>query len=283
MKIETSVQGLRTQLQLLHPHCTALVPTMGNLHAGHIFLVEKANSLADRVVASIFINPLQFGPNEDYHSYPRSFEQDSEKLEQAGVDVLFAPTVEEMYPRGLEHGSRVSVPSALSGILCGASRPGHFTGVATVVNMLFNVVQPNIALFGEKDYQQLRIIQRMVSDLHIAVEIVGVPTQREEDGLALSSRNKYLSAEQRDIAPRLYSLLRALADRLRAGERDYPRLERETLDRLAGQGFKPDYVAIRRESDLMPPGEDDTQFRLFVAAWLGQARLIDNLAVDLEQ
>lgn len=256
----------------------ALVPTMGNLHAGHLSLVAEARRRAKRVVVSVFVNPLQFGPHEDYASYPRTPEEDRRKLAQCGVDVLFSPAVEEMYPRGLELGAWVEVP-ALSGILCGACRPGHFRGVATVVAKLLNLVQPDVAVFGEKDYQQLMIIRRMAEDLNFPVEIVGAPTVREADGLALSSRNLYLSAAERARAPRLYRALCEAKAEILAGERDFQAVSERQLRALRQAGFRPDYFAIRRASDLAEPGPFDRPLRILAAAWLGRTRLIDNLEV----
>lgn len=256
----------------------AFVPTMGNLHRGHIHLVERARQQAPRTIASIFVNPTQFGPNEDFTGYPRTLLEDSRQLEAVGLDLLFAPAVAEIYPRPLEDMTSITVPE-LSDILCGASRPTHFRGVATVVGKLFNMVQPDIALFGEKDWQQLRVIRRLVDDLNFPIEIVGVPTVREADGLAMSSRNGYLTPEERAIAPTLYATLTASAERLRAGERDYQRLSDEAKARLAAAGFRPDYFEIRRASDLQPPASGDENLRILAAAWLGRARLIDNLAV----
>ncbi|MBL8259140.1 MAG: pantoate--beta-alanine ligase [Candidatus Competibacteraceae bacterium] len=257
----------------------AFVPTMGNLHRGHIHLVERAREQAPRTVASIFVNPTQFGPNEDFSGYPRTLAEDSCQLEAAGLDLLFAPAVAEMYPRPLEEMTAITVPE-LSGLLCGASRPTHFRGVATVVGKLFNMVQPDVALFGEKDWQQLMVIRRLVEDLNFPIEIIGVPTVRETDGLAMSSRNGYLTAEERAIAPTLHATLAASAERLRAGERDHQRLAEEAKARLAAAGFRPDYFEIRRARDLQPPaGEQDEDLRILAAAWLGKARLIDNLAV----
>ena len=256
----------------------AFVPTMGNLHRGHIHLVERARERAPRTVASVFVNPTQFGPNEDYAGYPRTLEDDARQLAAAELDVLFAPTVAEMYPRPLDDMTQVTVPE-LSGVLCGASRPIHFRGVATVVSKLFNMVQPDVALFGEKDWQQLIVIRRLVADLDFPIEIVGVPTVREADGLALSSRNGYLTAEERAIAPVLYATLTACAERLRAGERDYERLADEAKARLSAAGFRPDYFEIRRAHDLRLPADGGVDLRILAAAWLGRARLIDNLAV----
>ena len=258
----------------------AFVPTMGNLHRGHIHLVEHARALAPRTVASVFVNPMQFGPNEDFAAYPRTLAEDSRQLEAAGLDLLFAPSVAEVYPRPLEQMTQVTVPE-LPAVLCGASRPTHFGGVTTVVSKLFNLVQPDVAVFGEKDWQQLVIIRRMATDLDIPVEIVGVPTVREPDGLALSSRNGYLSVEERTLAPTLYATLRAMAERLRAGEGDFAALEAEAKAKLASVGFQPDYLEIRRPDDLQRPTAGDRELRIFAAAWLGRARLIDNLAVTL--
>lgn len=251
---------------------------MGNLHRGHIHLVERARELAPRTVASIFINPMQFGANEDYAGYPRTLEDDSRQLEGVGLDLLFAPKLAEIYPRPLADMTQVTVPE-LSEILCGVSRPAHFGGVTTVVAKLLNMVRPDVAVFGEKDWQQLVIIRRMAVDLDFPVEIVGVPTVREPDGLAMSSRNGYLSAEERARAPMLYSILRATAERLRAGERDCAALEAEAKSRLAEAGFRPDYFEIRRSDNLRRPTAEDVDLRIFAAAWLGRARLIDNLAV----
>ncbi|HRE55052.1 MAG TPA: pantoate--beta-alanine ligase [Candidatus Competibacter sp.] len=256
----------------------AFVPTMGNLHRGHIHLVERAREQAPRTVASIFVNPTQFGPNEDFAGYPRTLAEDARQLKAAGLDVLFAPPVAEIYPRPLEDMTAVTVPE-LSGILCGASRPTHFRGVATVVGKLFNMVQPDAALFGEKDWQQLMVIRRLVEDLNFPIEIIGVPTVRETDGLAMSSRNGYLTSQERAIAPALYATLSASAQRLRAGERDYQRLADDAKAALAAAGFRPDYFEIRRAGDLKPPSGEDTHLRILAAAWLGKARLIDNLAV----
>ncbi len=258
----------------------AFVPTMGNLHAGHLHLVETARSRAEAVVASIFVNPLQFGPNEDFERYPRTLQQDRDKLESVGCDLLFAPSAEEMYPRGRGQLTTVAVPE-LSGILCGRYRPGHFDGVTTVVNILFNQVQPDLAIFGDKDYQQLFLIRRMVADLHLQIEIVGVPTQRESDGLALSSRNQYLSAQERPRAAAIATVLEAVAQALAAGRRDYATLCAEQLKSLELQGFKPQYLEVRRP-DLGLPDEQDQAWVVLVAAYLGTTRLIDNRSVSVQ-
>ena len=233
---------------------------------------------ADRVVASVFVNPLQFGPQEDFATYPRTLEDDSAQLRRAGADALFAPGDNEMYPDGREWVTRVTVPG-LSDILCGATRPGFFTGVATVVAKLLHSVEPDMALFGEKDYQQLLVIRRMVRDLNLDIEIRGVPTVRERDGLAMSSRNGYLDAAQRSIAPQLYRALVDIRVQLQRGERDYAALERAGAARLERAGFRPDYVSIRRQGDLEPASDPDEALIVLAAAWLGQARLIDNLKV----
>lgn len=256
----------------------ALVPTMGNLHAAHLSLISHAQRRAMRVVVSIFVNPLQFGPGEDYARYPRTPRQDQQNLANLGVDALFSPSVEEMYPRGLEVASWIDVPR-LSGILCGAFRPGHFRGVATVVAKLFNLVQPDVAVFGEKDYQQLLIIQQMVADLNFPVKIESAPIVREADGLAMSSRNRYLSKEERAKAPRLYQALCAVREAILNGAQDFKALAQQQMIRLGEAGFKPDYFAIRRAKDLAEPGPDDRPLRILAAAWLGKTRLIDNLEV----
>jgi len=258
----------------------AFVPTMGNLHRGHVELVRRAREGAQRVVVSVFVNPLQFGPAEDYDGYPRTLEEDRAKLQMASVDLLFVPEVKAMYSVPLAQMSKIHVPM-LSDILCGALRPGHFAGVATVVAKLFHLVQPDVAFFGEKDFQQLLVIQRMVRDLDFPVEVVGVPTVREEDGLAMSSRNSYLTAEQRRAAPVLYRTLTALKARLDGGERDYAALARDGQRALKAAGFMPDYVAVRRTEDLTPPTAKDSDLVILAAAWLGKARLIDNLRVHV--
>ena len=258
-----------------------LVPTMGNLHRGHLHLVEQLKPRAQRRVVSIFVNPTQFGANEDFDGYPRTLEADCAQLAPLGVDAVFAPSVAEMYPDGPVLRTRVEVPE-LADRLCGLARPGHFVGMATVVSKLFNIVQPDLAAFGMKDYQQLQIIRRMVRDLNTPIEIVPVATVREPDGLALSSRNAYLSAEERQIAPRLAQALTAAAERIRAGERDYRRLEEQVSAELVAAGLRPDYVNVRRQLDLEPASGEDAALVLLAAAWLGRARLIDNLELRLD-
>ncbi|UYP31369.1 pantoate--beta-alanine ligase [Pseudomonas sp. Z8(2022)] len=256
------------------------VPTMGNLHAGHVSLVEIAAQRADFVVASIFVNPLQFGAGEDLDKYPRTLAEDQEKLLAAGCHLLFHPDVAEIYPHGMGDQTRVSVPGVSEG-LCSASRPGHFEGVATVVTKLFNMVQPDLAVFGEKDYQQLAVIRALVQDLNMPIQIIGAPTQRAEDGLALSSRNGYLSAEQRSTAPALYRGLQAIAEELRRGARDYARLIDDAQEQQRVAGFVPDYLEIRNALTLRPAQVDDRHLVILAAAQLGGTRLIDNLVVEL--
>jgi pantoate--beta-alanine ligase len=255
----------------------AFVPTMGNLHAGHLELVHRAKAAADRVVVSIFVNPLQFGANEDFDRYPRTLAQDSELLQSAQADLLFAPTVVTMYPRSGTEQTRVEVPG-ISDILCGASRPGHFVGVATVVCKLFHMVEPDLALFGEKDFQQLLVIRRMAEDLCLPVEVVGVPTVREPDGLAMSSRNGYLGPAEREAAPALHRALQEAAQAL-AGGAEPGVVERRAADALGAAGLRPDYVSVRRAQDLGIPAAGDGDLVVLAAAYLGRARLIDNLRV----
>lgn len=259
---------------------TGFVPTMGNLHAGHHALVTRARAAADRVVASVFVNPTQFGPNEDYSRYPRTLQADAEGLAAHGCDLLFAPSVATMYPLGAEHAVRVHVP-VLGEVLCGAFRPGHFDGVATVVARLFNLVQPDVAWFGQKDYQQVLVIRHMVRDLAFPLEIAVGPTVREASGLALSSRNRYLSAQERDQAAEIHRTLLSMAQALRAGQLPDD-VERDARTRLERHGFRPDYAAVRAADDLaqLRPGHAVARVAL-VAAWLGKARLIDNLLIDV--
>ena len=259
----------------------ALVPTMGNLHAGHAALVTKAGQRADFVIASIFVNPLQFGPSEDLDKYPRTLAADQEKLLEAGCHLLFAPTVEEMYPDGMDGQTRLHVSGVSEG-LCGGSRPGHFDGVATVVCKLFNMVQPDMALFGEKDFQQLAVIRKLVRDLNLPIQVFGEPTVRAEDGLALSSRNGYLNDEQRATAPILYRTLTQLAERIRRGERDYSSLLAEGRQQIEQAGLRIDYLEARESIGLRPATAQDRQLVILVAAFLGATRLIDNLAFQID-
>ncbi|AHL35963.1 pantoate--beta-alanine ligase [Pseudomonas brassicacearum] len=259
----------------------AFVPTMGNLHSGHVALVTKAAQRADFVVTSIFVNPLQFGAGEDLDKYPRTLAADQEKLLQAGCHLLFAPSVEEMYPDGMAGQTRVSVPQLSEG-LCGASRPGHFEGVATVVSKLFNMVQPDLAVFGQKDFQQLAVIRALVHDLNMPIQIIGEPTVRAEDGLALSSRNGFLSPEQRAIAPVVYRSLSQMAEAIRQGRRDFPALVAEQIKQLEAAGLRPDYLEVRHAKTLRPALSEDRDLVILIAAFLGTTRLIDNLHLDLD-
>ena len=258
----------------------AFVPTMGNLHAGHLSLLKHARSLGDRTIMSIFVNPIQFGESEDYQSYPDTHEQDSETLKENSLDVLFAPDLKEIYPGGMDVDTRLTVPG-LSSILCGEFRPDHFSGVATVVTKLLINIEPDYALFGEKDYQQLLIIRRTVEDLCFPVEVIGMPVVREKDGLAMSSRNSYLNDEQREIAPLIYQTLTSAAELLSKNLADISAIESEGLKQLESVGFRPEYFSIRRSSDLMPAGSDDKEVSILTAVWLGSARLIDNIKVVL--
>jgi len=279
MKIISSIEELRDHLrgQLR----TAFVATMGNLHEGHLSLMRLARTHGDPVVASIFVNRLQFGPNEDFDKYPRTFQADVEKLEKEGVYVLFAPTEKDMYPEPQEY--RVQPPNDLGNILEGEFRPGFFTGVSTVVMKLFSCVQPRVAVFGKKDYQQLMIVRNMARQFALPTEIVGAETYRAEDGLALSSRNGYLSAEERAEAPLLYKVLNDVANEVRGGQHNVALVEQLAMERLAGRGWKPDYVAVRKRIDLQPPTAADMEqgapLVVLSAAKLGATRLIDNLEI----
>lgn len=252
----------------------ALVPTMGNLHDGHLHLVETAKTRADHVVVSIFVNPTQFGENEDFSSYPRTEAEDLTKLRAAQADAVFMPSVAEIYAPGAATAITVK---GLSDQHCGASRPGHFSAVATIVCKLFNIAQPDVALFGEKDFQQLAVIRRMATDLNIPVEIIGVPTVRETDGLAMSSRNSYLTAEQRGIAPALYRSLCRARDLLLGGETDLRSLELRQLRMLQFAGMQPEYFSICRSDNLQAATADDSELVILAAARLGRGRLIDNI------
>ena len=258
----------------------ALVPTMGNLHSGHVALVEKARQRADFVVTSIFVNPLQFGPAEDLSRYPRSLADDQEKLIQADCDLLFTPDLEEIYPDGMQGQTIVNVPIASEG-LCGTSRPGHFEGVATVVCKLFNMVQPDLAIFGEKDFQQLAVIRKLVRDLNMSIQIMGEPTVRAEDGLALSSRNNLLTQAQRTAAPALYACLNDLASAISSGERDFAKLTSKGKTSLRKAGFRPDYLEVCQAESLQSASAEDSQLVILAAAFLGKTRLIDNLQLNL--
>ncbi|WOG27587.1 pantoate--beta-alanine ligase [Endozoicomonas sp. 8E] len=277
-EIQTGVAACRAEGKTV-----AFVPTMGNLHGGHLTLVEKAQELCDVVVVSIYVNPLQFGPNEDYDSYPRTMEQDQQLLIEQGVDLLYTAQTAEIYPEGSEHHTHVSVEE-LDGMHCGKSRPGFFTGIATVVSKLFNIVRPDVAVFGEKDFQQLAIIRKMAKDMCIPVEIVGAPIAREDTGLAMSSRNGYLTPEEREeIAPTLYRCLQAARKAILAGECDYDLLRRDAFAKMAQAGFKPDYFNISSTTTLLPAGPDDQNLVILAAAYLGKARLIDNITITRQK
>ena len=258
----------------------ALVATMGNLHDGHMSLVEAAREHAERVVVTVFVNPTQFGEGEDFDKYPRTLERDTRRLRKSAADVLFVPGVETVYPFGTDQATRISVPD-LSENFCGTFRPGHFDGVATVVARLFAIVQPDVAIFGQKDFQQQLVIRRMVEDLSLPISIVTVATVREADGLAMSSRNAYLTDEERQRAPALYRVLRAVGDELQNGQRDFEGLEARAIKELASAGVHPEYVAIRRALDLGIPDRDCDELVVLAAAHLGTTRLIDNVVVTI--
>ncbi|MFU2366165.1 MAG: pantoate--beta-alanine ligase [Enterobacteriaceae bacterium] len=282
MLIIETLPLLRQQIRRLRMEGkrVALVPTMGNLHDGHMKLVDEAKARADVVVVSIFVNPMQFDRPEDLARYPRTLQEDCEKLNKRKVDLVFAPSVKEIYPNGTETHTYVVV-AGLSTMLEGASRPGHFRGVSTIVSKLFNLVQPDIACFGEKDFQQLALIRKMVADMGFDIEIVGVPIMRAKDGLALSSRNGYLTAEQRKIAPGLYKVLSSIADKLQAGERDLDEIITIAGQELNEKGFRADDIQIRDADTLLEVSETSKRAVILVAAWLGDARLIDNKMVEL--
>lgn len=278
MRTETTLNGLRAALRAARQagKSIALVPTMGNLHEGHISLIKTARQRADVVVASIFVNPTQFGANEDFDQYPRTLAADSALLANADCDILFAPEAKEMYPDGRSQHTTVSV-SGITEVLCGKSRPGHFTGVVTVVSKLFNIVQPHMAFFGEKDYQQLAVIRCLTRELCFPIDIIGVPTVRAADGLALSSRNGFLSEAERQLAPHIYQTLNNLKSAIQGGNNDFAMLSAAGLAHLEKCGFQPDYLEIRRQ-DLAEASANDSDFVILVAARLGSTRLIDNLA-----
>ena len=282
METVTSNTALRTLLSpfRLEGKTIALVPTMGNLHAGHISLVERAGQSADIVVTSLFVNPTQFGENEDLDSYPRTLQADQEKLEKAGNHFLFAPSVDEIYPAGLNQ-STVHVPGCTTG-LCGGKRPGHFDGVSTIVTKLFHIVQPDTAIFGEKDFQQLCTIKKMVNDLCFPIKIIGVETCREADSLAMSSRNGYLSDDERTKAPALYGALLQIKTALLAGDIHHEALIKNGIQQIEKQGFVSDYLEIREASTLQPAENNDKNLVILIAAFIGKTRLIDNISVILK-
>jgi pantoate--beta-alanine ligase len=263
-----------------HAEHIALVPTMGNLHAGHLSLVELASQHAERVVVTVFVNPTQFGLGEDFEEYPRTLKRDTQRLKKLDADVLFTPDVETVYPFGIDKATVVSVPG-LTRNFCGASRPGHFDGVTTVVARLFALVQPDVAVFGQKDYQQQLVIRHMTADLSLPIRIITAPTVREADGLAMSSRNQYLSEAERAIAPQLHASLEAIGAELENGKRNFGELEEAARRQLQAAGFVPDYVAVRRAENLEPPDRDSDEIVVLAAAQLGKARLIDNIVVTI--
>ncbi len=274
MQIYTTIPELRAALRTRGR--IAFAPTMGNLHEGHLSLMAQARELGDTVCTSLFVNRLQFGPNEDFDSYPRTFADDCEKLAAVGVDVLFAPGEKELYPEPQQY---VVLPSVIEDLLEGEFRPGHFRGVATVVLKLFNIFQPDVAVFGKKDYQQLMVLRNMTRQLALPIEIIGGETVRAEDGLALSSRNGYLSAAERAEAPRLNRLLRGIRERIGSGARDYVQLEQAAMAELDANGWKTDYVAIRRQTDLLAPQDENQALVVLAASRLGKTRLIDNVEI----
>jgi pantoate--beta-alanine ligase len=289
MKIITSNDQLKEQVNSwrLADESLAFVPTMGNLHRGHLKLIEIARQNADHVVVSVFVNPMQFNQDSDFANYPRTLEQDIKKLNPLNIDVLYCPDQAGIYPEGMESATKVIVPE-LSEVLCGEFRPGHFEGVATVVAKLFNLVQPQVAVFGEKDFQQLLVIRKLVRDLNFPISIIGVETEREESGLALSSRNQYLSDNEKQTASQLYRVLKEVAEnvKLRCQNKtesrpDFLDIEQDALSRLAKMGFTPEYVQVRNASDIAVGSTSSDKLRVFAAAWLGQARLIDNVPIAL--
>ncbi len=282
MQITSSKEELQEQIREWrhHDEHIALVPTLGNLHAGHISLVEQARRHAERVVVSVYVNPTQFGEGEDFEDYPRTLERDTRRLKQTGADVLFVPDDKTVYPFGHDCATVVAVPG-LTENFCGASRPGHFDGVTTVVARLFALVQPDVAIFGQKDYQQQLVIRYMAEDLGLPIRIISAQTIREDDGLAMSSRNQYLADEERAIAPQLYAALSKIGSALQSGERDFENLEQLAIKRLEKAGFKIDYVAIRRAQNLAIPDRDCDELVVLAAAQLGDARLIDNVVVTI--
>lgn len=282
MEVVTDKDELREQLNDWRQsgEHIALVPTMGNLHDGHMELVELARQNSERVVVSVFVNPTQFGPGEDFDSYPRTLELDKRRLKRASADLLFAPEVEVMYPFGTDTAASVSLP-VLTDEFCGESRPGHFDGVTSVVTRLFSLVQPDVAVFGQKDYQQLLVIRRLVEDMSLPIEIVSAPTARENDGLAMSSRNQYLTEEERELAPLLYAQLLEVSDTLESGADNYAEIEQAASAALESQGFEAEYLSVRRAENLAPPDRQTDELIVLAAARLGKTRLIDNILVQV--
>ncbi len=284
MKVVDSITVLRDVVKewKQNGNTVGFVPTMGNLHDGHLKLVKRAKQNNDKVIVSIFVNPMQFGANEDLDAYPRTIEQDKAKLIAEGADAVFLPSVADMYPAGLDAQTFVEVPG-ISDVLCGASRPGHFRGVATVVNKLFNMVQPDDAFFGEKDYQQLQVIRTMVRDLSMAVSIHGVPTEREASGLAMSSRNGYLSSEEKALASSIYHTMQQMKVAIEQGNNDFTAIENNAIAQLEDKGFKNDYIKVVNAHTFMPATAQDTHVAIVVALFMGGTRLIDNLQVKRER
>ena len=280
MQIFETIESLQSALSGAAANTLGFVPTMGNLHAGHLSLVSRARGEHDLVVVSIFVNPLQFGANEDLDSYPRTLDADTAALIAAGCDFLFLPSAAELYGDDMQASTRVQVPE-LGTHYCGASRPGHFDGVTTVVTKLFNIVQPDAAYFGLKDYQQFSIIRKMVDDLALPVSVHGIETAREASGLALSSRNGYLSADQKAVAPLLYQTIKGIGDALAAGDQDFKRLIHAGKQQLQDAGLHPDYLAIANSATLRPATQEDSHLVILAAAFLGSTRLIDNLRVSV--
>ncbi len=282
MQITETMNVLRAQVNAwrLAKQTIAFVPTMGNLHEGHLSLVNKAKELADKVVVSIFVNPMQFDDQNDLSAYPRTVDEDVQLLTSIGCDVLFLPSADKMYPEGMKTQTVVTVPGS-DDKLCGLARKGHFDGVATIVTKLFNIVQADVAIFGEKDYQQLLVIKKLAKDLSIPVEVIGAPTLREPSGLALSSRNQYLTDDERVNASNLYLVLTQIKNKIEQGDRDYISLQQQGKAQLSSFGFAPDYLDIRNADNLNLAKPDDSALRILVAARLGKARLIDNVACNL--
>ena len=278
----TSVTELRQYVQHWKDHgqSIAFIPTMGNLHAGHMSLIEKGQSLSDRTICSIFVNPMQFGPNEDWDHYPRTLEKDIALLEASGCDLVYLPTASELYPEGLERISHVQVTD-LTDHYEGAHRPGHFTGVATVVLKLFNIVRPDVSVFGKKDYQQYRVISKMVEDFNLDVQIIGQETTREASGLATSSRNQYLDDAQMEKAALIYQVLQQTAQQIDKGERDFETLQVRAIEDLEKAGFKTDYFCICNADNLLPAKPEDRDLVILVTAAIGQTRLLDNIEISL--
>ena len=283
MQVFHTVKGLRDKLRKHRNNNQTIgfVPTMGNLHEGHLALIKQAKETNDIVVCSIFVNALQFGLNEDWDKYPRTYESDCQKLDQIGCDYLFYPEDAEMYPNGLDTQSRVICPT-MTDVLCGASRPGHFEGVTTVVSKLFNIVQPDEAIFGIKDYQQLAVIKRMTEDLCLPVKIIAAPIYREDDGLAMSSRNSYITEEERPKVKILKEVLELIAEQVKAGNLDFTKLELEAKKRIEFEGFRSDYVTISNSKTLQPAAVDDRQITILGAMYTESARLIDNISISLK-